>query len=374
MVNGMKPGLPVSIALHAAVLGWALVSFASTPPMEAPASDPIDVELLPPSQTTQQKLGSKTGKPSDEIKKETAAAPKETTGNRAGNTKSEEPPPPPPEQKPTPPAEKPQQAAATPPVPETKPEPPKPEPSKPVAEVKPPPPTPSPPVKPEPAKEPDKPKELAEKPVEVKPPLKPQPPKDEKALERLLEEAKKPEKPVEKKPETPKPPAKTEPVKLASNDPKSASTPTQKPSSLRGQQTDIVNRVETGTNAGKAQQHASLGNPNGPAANVKLSQSELEGLNGALRSQIARCWAPPMGASESGVRVTLTVELNQDGTLKATPAVEMVAGLSNPMANSITGAAIRAVKRCASEQPFKLPADKYGAWAVNHITFDPKTM
>ncbi len=370
MANGMKPGLPVSIALHAAVLGWALVSFASTPPMEAPASDPIDVELLPPSQTTQQKLGSKTGKPSDEIKKETAAAPKETTGNRAGNTKSEEPPPPPPEQKPTPPAEKPQEAAATPPVPEARPEPPKPDPPKQVAEVKPPPPpTSPPPPKPEPAKEPDKPKEPAEKPVEVKP----QPPKDEKALERLLEKTEKAEKQVEKKPETPKPP-KTEPVKMASNDPKSASTPTQKPSNLRGQQTDIVNRVETGTNAGKAQQHASLGNPTGPAANVKLSQSELEGLIGALRAQITKCWNVPPGASESGVRVTLVVELNPDGTLRATPTPEMVANGSNPMAGSIVSSAVRAVKMCASQQPFKLPADKYGAWAVNHITFDPKTM
>jgi hypothetical protein len=370
----MKPGLPVSIALHAAVLGWALVSFASMPPMEAPASDPIDVELLPPSQTTQQKLGSKTGKPSEEIKKETAAAPKETTGNRAGTTKSEEPPPPPPEQKPTPPAEKPQAAAATPPVPETKPEPPKPEPPKPVAEVKPPPPpTPPPPPKPEPAKEPDKPKEPAEKPVEAKqPPLKPQPPKDEKALEKLLEEAKKPEKPVEKKPETPKPPAKTEPVKLASNDPKSASTPTQKPSTLRGQQTDIVNRVETGANAGKAQQHSSLGNPNGPAANVKLSQSELEGLIGALRSQIAKCWNPPPGASESGVTVRVAVALNQDGTLRAPPALEGSSDPGNPMSGAIATTALRAVRMCASEQPFKLPADKYAAWAVNHITFDPR--
>ncbi len=112
----------------------------------------------------------------------------------------------------------------------------------------------------------------------------------------------------------------------------------------------------------------------GPASKQQQSTEEKQRIGKMLRDQIIRCWNVPPGASESGVRVTLTVELNPDGSLKATPAIEMVAGQSNPMANSIAGSAVRAVKMCASQQPFKLPADKYGAWAVNHITFDPKTM
>lgn len=110
------------------------------------------------------------------------------------------------------------------------------------------------------------------------------------------------------------------------------------------------------------------------AAETNVSEAEKRRIGQMLVAQIVKCWSPPPGALETGVRATLVVELNRDGTLKGDPAIETVTHPDNPMANSIVKSAVRAVKMCGAQQPFKLPADKYGAWAVNHITFDPKTL
>ncbi len=394
----MRPGLPLSATLHAALLVWALVSFASQPPLVAPPSDPIDVELLPPTDVSQPKLGSKTAKSSDSITpKDAKASTKEADGKRVGESKVEEPPPPPPEAKPTPPVEakplpetkpdpKPPQVAAVPPepVPEAKPEPPKkpepkPEPPKPVVKTEPPAPQP----KPDAPVEADKAKETAEgKPPEVK-----QPPKDEKALDKLIEaktkDEPKKEEPKKEPPKKPdpkpaeKPAPKAEPVKTASlaapAKPSSApSKPSPTKSTTSGELTDIKNRVDTASASSRTEQRASLGSPTAPVTNLKLSQSEMEALIGMLRSQISACWSPPIGAAESGVITTLVIQLNQDGTLKADPQIQTVSPDNHPQAVSIANSAVRAVKRCASEKPFKLPPDKYAAWAVNHVTFDPK--
>ena len=402
----MKPGAPASLVLHAAVLGWALFSFAGQPPLEPqPAVDSLPVELLPPTDVSQLRQGQKTAKPSDQpTPKDAKAATKENDGKRVGDAAHEEPPPPPPETKPTPPEAtpkppdpKPQQVAALPPEtppeppkklpepkpPEPKPEPPKPEPPKPVAKPEPAP-TPPPP-------KPDLPTEAktAPKTGESKPPEVKQPPKDEQALEKLLEQKakeppKEPPKKVETKPET-KPAPKTDPVKTASTTPATAPStakptttpaspakPTTSTSKLPGEQTDINNREVRNSSTAKTDQHASLGTPTAPASNLRLSQSQMEALIGQLRDQITKCWTPPPGASESGVVTRISVQLNPDGTLKATPQVEVVTPASHPQATQIVNSAIRAVKMCAAEKPFTMPADKYAAWAVNHVTFDPK--
>ena len=98
----------------------------------------------------------------------------------------------------------------------------------------------------------------------------------------------------------------------------------------------------------------------------------MEALIGQLRDQIVACWTPPPGASESGVVARLAIALNPDGTLKAEPVVEAVTPASNPQAIAIVNSAKRAVKMCAAQKPFHMPADKYAAWALNHVTFDPK--
>ncbi|MDR3376806.1 MAG: hypothetical protein P4L98_24060 [Ancalomicrobiaceae bacterium] len=362
----MRPGLPFSIALHAAVLGWALLSFAGEPPMDVPPSDPIDVELLPPSDVSTPKLGAKTAKPSEQIApKDLKAAAKDQEGKRVGDTKIEEPPPPPPEVKPAPPvepkpvpvAEQPKQEPP-PPKPEVKPEPPKP-----VAKVEP---APAPPP-PAPQQKPDLPKE-AEKAKDInegKPPEAKEPPKDVNALDKLIaekakEEAKKPDpKPSEK----PAPP-----VKVATSAPAAAKpSPSPSTSKFPGEVSSIQNHVATGTQSSRTEQHASLGTPTGPNANVKLSQSEMEALIGLLRAQILKCWNPPIGAAEANIKVTVVFSLNQDGSLNGTPqpASEQPA---NSLGPALVSSATRAIRQC---QPYTMPADKYAAWASNKIMFDP---
>ncbi|MDR3495243.1 MAG: cell envelope integrity protein TolA [Ancalomicrobiaceae bacterium] len=367
----MKPGLPFSIVLHAAVLGWALISFAGEPPMEAPPSDPIDVELLPPSDVSTPKLGAKTAKPANEIApKELKASTKDQEGKRTGDTKVEEPPPPPPEarptpaqevkpappveQKPTPVAELPKQE---PPKPDVKPDPPKP-----VAKLEPPP--PAPPEKPDLPKEAEKAKDVGEgKLPEVK-----DPPKDVKALDKLIAEKAKDE---PKKPD-PKPAEKPVPVKMASVAPSAVrpSAPNQSTSKLTGEVSSIQNHVQTGAQSSKIEQHASLGTPTGPNANVKLSQNEIDGFV----AQIKSCWSPPIGAAESNITVRLRILLNPDGTLKAKPELIEISGAGNSLGPALAGSAIRAVQMCAAKGPFKMPADKYAGWAEVRALFDPKDM
>lgn len=111
----------------------------------------------------------------------------------------------------------------------------------------------------------------------------------------------------------------------------------------------------------------------GAASKEHISAEEKQRVGKMLQEQIIRCWSPPPGASESGVQATIFMELNPDGTLKSEPRVETVKHPGSPFANMIAKSAIRAVKMCGKEHPFKLPAEAYDFWAVSHITFDPKT-
>ncbi|MFD1704509.1 cell envelope integrity protein TolA [Methylopila henanensis] len=103
---------------------------------------------------------------------------------------------------------------------------------------------------------------------------------------------------------------------------------------------------------------------------TKLSLSQRNGIDNAVREQVMQCWNPPFGAANGdslAVRVTFT--LNADGTLSDGPTV--VNNSSNPAFRAAAGAATRAVQRCA---PLKLPADAYDYWRQVTINFDPKEM
>lgn len=203
----MRPGLPTSVVLHAALIAWIVLGFPwQKAPDDATVVDAMPIEFVPVADVANLRLGQKTAKPKDEITpKETKQAAKESEGTRAGTDAREEPPPPIPEAKPEPPkpepVKTPEPRPEPPPkaepikAPEPKPEPPKPEPPKaePIRapEPKAPPPKPEPVKAPEP--KPDLPKE-AEKAKDLgegKPPVPKDPPKDTKALDRMVEEQKK---------------------------------------------------------------------------------------------------------------------------------------------------------------------------------------
>ncbi|MEJ1158137.1 hypothetical protein [Prosthecomicrobium sp. N25] len=346
----MKVGLPASVALHAALLAWAVLSLPGRDDMAKPVVDALPVEFVPLSEATSLRLGDKTAKPKEEIvEKTTAQASKDRDGKREGTSKQEEPPPAPPEQKP-------QEVAAL-PKEEPKPPAPKPPETKPVAR-------PEPPKEPEP----DKPKE-AEKAKDLgegkKPDVK-EPPKDQKALEKAIEKAEKepPKKEPEKKPEPPKPvEKKPEPVKTAAVQP---AQPSQTKSQFDSREiSDILNRNKTGTAASTTPRTASLGTATGQNSAVKMTQNEVD----ALVAQIKKCWNPPIGASEANLKVTMRFALNQDGSVSGRP--QPIEAPAHPLGVSLARSAERAILQCG---PYKLPADKYQAWADVAATFDPKDL
>lgn len=346
----MHAGLPTSIALHVSLLALALFSWGRshddlTQPVEA-----IEVEI---GDTTQVRLGSRTGEKKDEITpKEQAAAAKDSEGKRAGTSKQEEPPPPP-QAKPEPPKEVasiPKQETPPPPKPEVKPEPPKP-----VArpEEKPPEEKKASDKAPEIAKEPPPPP----KPPEKKEPPK-DPPKDTAALDKLMAKA-------DAKP-SPLPPKADPAPKVAAPKPAPAASQSAAKTSTgfnSKEISDILNKSATGTAAGKTAQTASLGSPNGVNAKIKMSVSELD----AFMGQVQKCWNPPPGASDATLTARIQVVLQPDGSLTQMPVT--IEAPSHPMGPAYAASAIRAIRACA---PYRLPPEKYEQWRDNVLTFVPK--
>jgi outer membrane biosynthesis protein TonB len=87
-------------------------------------------------------------------------------------------------------------------------------------------------------------------------------------------------------------------------------------------------------------------------------------LIAAINRQIRPHWAPPSGADSDKLKTTVTVRLNEDGSLASEPRVTAQTGITDSnraQADLARERAIRAVKLAA---PFKLPAQYYNAWKV----------
>ena len=348
----MKIGLSTSLALHVALLAWAVLSLPGAKETAVPVVDALPVEFVPIAPETNLRLGDKNAKPKDKnVEKDAAKAEKDSEGTRAGTSKQEEPPPAPPEQKQAAlPKEEPKPAPPKPPEvkPVAKPEPPKPEPPKPEAKKEP---------EPEKPKEAEKAKDLGE----GKKPEPKEPPKDEKAVEKLIEKA-------EKAPPKKEPPKKPDPVKTAAV---TAAAGQPAPSTTKSQFdakdiSAILNRNATGTSASAtAPRTASLGSVTGKNSNVKMTQNEVDALIG----QIKKCWNPPIGAAEARIKVTMRFALNRDGTVNGRP--QPMEGPAHPLGPGLARSAERAILQCG---PYNLPADKYSAWADVAATFDPNDL
>ena len=99
-------------------------------------------------------------------------------------------------------------------------------------------------------------------------------------------------------------------------------------------------------------------------------------IQDALRSQIAQCWSPPVGAPRAeDLIVDFDLLLNQDGSVARPPQLvgdSASAASSNPYTRAAAEAARRAIFECA---PYKLPADRYNQWReINPFHFDPRQM
>jgi hypothetical protein len=98
-------------------------------------------------------------------------------------------------------------------------------------------------------------------------------------------------------------------------------------------------------------------------------------LADALKSQIYRCWNPPVGApNASDLVVDFDVQLNPDGTVANRPQLSgnTAAAMGNPYTRAAAEAASRAIYQCA---PYNLPAKRYSEWhEINPLRFDPRDM
>lgn len=93
---------------------------------------------------------------------------------------------------------------------------------------------------------------------------------------------------------------------------------------------------------------------------------------GALVLAVQQCWNPPIGVQNAGdLKVTLLVELNEQGKITGGPKLVSPSGSPQGVVKQAFEAGRRALLRCA---PYKLPKDKYEQWKEIEVTFNPQNM
>lgn len=330
-INWSEPGIPLSAAIHAALLLATLIAFTSAPNFEE-QPESIAVDMITTDELTALTKGDKTAKtvkPDAKIKVDKQSdqpAPKPDSGEAKKDI-------------PTP--------AAKPPEPQPEPK----------AEAKPqtpPPPQPTPPeVKPQPVPEEPKPEGLKQAPPPKPEPPKPQPPKFEPdQLAKLLDQ--------QKKAQPPKP-------SDATKKPEQNFDPNALEKLLQSKETP-QKMASTGTEISKT---STAGSATGTASKLTLSQRDQ--LSGLLKDQIAKCWSPPAWVTGAdNLRPTIRIGLREDGSLDGLPAA--ADSSSDPAMKAMEESAIRAIRQCA---PFNIPPQfksYYADWKSLAVTFDMKAM
>ncbi len=93
---------------------------------------------------------------------------------------------------------------------------------------------------------------------------------------------------------------------------------------------------------------------------------------GALVLAVTQCWNPPIGVQNAGdLKVTLLVELNEQGNLIGSPKLISPSGNPEGVVKQAYEAGRRALLRCG---PYNLPKDKYEQWRQIEVTFNPQNM
>ncbi len=319
----MRNAVAISAGMHVGVFVLAWVGLPSLARYELPTEQPIIVELVTVAEKTNPPPPKPQSKPAEEQKQ----------------AKPRPAPPPPPAPAPPPPE------TAMAPVPKPAPVPPAPPPPEPkqVANVPPPAPKPAPQAKPKPdpkpqAKAPPRP---APKPAPPKPVAKKPPPEPQVALQ------------------TPKAPTK-KPQKNADFDQVLNSLNKIRERVEEREETEQASLPETPTPAPRATA------PNRP--DQPLTVSELD----YIRAQIQRCWIVPIGAKGvEDMLVDISVEMNQDGTVRDARIVDFIRMQSDTFFRTVAESARRAVLKCS---PLEVPAKKFDQWRSMTLRFNPKDM
>jgi outer membrane biosynthesis protein TonB len=291
--------LVASVALHALVIGWGLVTF-STKAFESIPEETLPVDIISSDQLAKVTAGMKTGKkenPKPLVEKVAEAKPADDAVGKISDkppvvTDTSPPPVPKVEEKPV---EK------------------KPDPPKPVAEAK-------------PKEEP--------KPIEKKP----DPPKVDPIAEALKKEEKKP---------PPKPQARAAPPQPPK--PKAERTFDQSKIAALLDKRDPTRAALTGETLNS---NAALGLAHGKAADNSATWGSM------FKEQVERCWKKPYGGIESqNPEVAFEIKLKRDGTLESAPVPE--GSPSTPYLRVYQESALRAIIEC---QPYNLPAAFFDEW------------
>lgn len=352
----MKVGLTTSVAMHAALLGFGLLTLSAPSALEVADVESLPVDIIPIEELTQIQQGDKTAtvneKPAPKpTQRPDIVADAQKIGENSVDT----------EAKPTPePKPRPVEAADAPP--------PSPEPTPKAAEL----PKPEPVKQPEPKPEPVPATEVKPQP-EPKQEVKPDPVAETIAAEKPEAEsvqlpatapspAARPQPPQAQTAKAPDRKEAEKPAKEASAKPKS-----EEKSFNADEVAALLNKEKpSGGGAKRSTEQASLGGDK-TTGGSKLSQSEMD----ALRGQVQRCWNIPAGALDGEVlKVSVKFKLDPSGALDGSPEI-IAGGGGGGAARAAAEAARRAVARCA---PYNLPAEKYDAWADVIVNFDPSEM
>ncbi len=350
----MPIGFIASLILHGVLLGWALLAVVTTPPLNIPRPEPVEVAMVSESDLVRLKQGDRDAKVLEAEGKDGPAKepPKKETPKPAPPPppQAAAPPPPPPEPpKPDPIAAAIQQAAVEPPPPPPKVEPPKAEPPKPdpigdlAAAAAQEPPKPEPPKPPPPKPEPPKPPPPKPVPKAApKPAATPPPPPKKQDLASLVNDA-----------------LKTTPDKSATNAPPKA----------------LIDRRAV---AAQAAGQKTAANAKGPAAGAPegtdtvLSADKASMLASLMKNNVRRCWNINAGLEGAAkLVVKLEVKLNPAGQLVGEPRVTN-SGNGAQFEDAVNSAR-RAVIDC---QPYtNLPPELYaGGWEFMLLILDPAKM
>jgi colicin import membrane protein len=402
-------GLIISLCLHAAVLGWAVLNIQTLAPLHVAEPEPVAIDFVTPGEVTKLRLGSRTAK-------QLRAQPKESP--RPDVAKKEAPKPTPVAAAPPPPAPEPVAPAKE----EPKPEPPMPEPP-PKAE-----PPKAEPQKAEPPKaEPPK-DALAEKLAAVPPEPAPVPPlpalEEQKKLEEMLKEQQR-QAEEQKKLEEEKRQVEEEKRKLEeekkkldeetkkAEDKRRQEEEERKQAELKKKQEDEKRRKEAELKKKREEEKRRkeaeakkkfdaekisallnkmpdkgaprpsvpldeqaktlnkgpvLGAPEG--RDQQLSASELAILAQIIKSCVQSKWNV-LGGGESAqnTQVKLRLRFNPDGRLAGEP--QIMNPQNTPYFLAVRDSALRAVQAC---EPFSLPPAKYDFWKDIVLNFDPRDM
>jgi hypothetical protein len=183
----------------------------------------------------------------------------------------------------------------------------------------------------------------------------PEPPKEEKKQDPKPEPIKPPE---VKKHEPPKPPPKQQEA------PKKPTFDSVLDSVLKNQ--DSKTKVQTPEQQPKPVKEVTRVAPAAPNLAAVVTASEIEGV----RSKIRPSWLSPGGARAAPI-VTLTVQMNQDGTPVKAEIQDSGRYHNDPVFRAAADSAYRAIMnpRC---QPWPLPTDRYNGWRTITFNFDPR--